>query len=277
MAADPKDGGGAGGGPPSREIRVLETVEEIQDLRHQVLSHYDEFKKETVHKRNRLEDSLRYQLFRREANELESWLYEKLQAASDDSVAKDYTNLQAKIQKHQTFEAEVQTHYTVLLQLDESGGKMMHEQHFASEHIKKRLDELHRLWDLLRQKLGERHVRLEQARKLVEFMRQYEDMMYWIRDREAFLTSDDVGRDLEHVEAMQRKFEDFQKDMASQEKRVGDIEGLAGRLIGDNHPDKDLIDERRRTLRESWNRLRELSIRKQEKLFGAQEIQRFNR
>ena len=41
------------------------TVEEIQDLRHQVLSHYDEFKKETVHKRNRLEDSLRYQLFRR--------------------------------------------------------------------------------------------------------------------------------------------------------------------------------------------------------------------
>ena len=66
--------------------------------------------------------------------------------------------------------------------------------------------------------------------------------------------------------------------MASQEKRVADIDGLAGRLIDDeNHPDKDLIDERRRTLRESWARLRELSVRKQEKLFGAQEIQRFNR
>ena len=42
-------------------------------------------------------------------------------------------------------------------------------------------------------------------------MRQYEDMMYWIRDRETFLASDDIGRDLEHVEALQRKFEDFQK------------------------------------------------------------------
>ena len=129
MAADPNSGG------PSREIRVVETVEEIQELRHQVLSHYDQFKVDTVQKRNRLEDSLRYQLFRREANELESWLYEKLQAASDDSVAKDYTNLQAKIQKHQTFDAEVQSHYAVQLQLDGNGGKMIHEQHFAAEHI----------------------------------------------------------------------------------------------------------------------------------------------
>ena len=57
-----------------------------------------------------------------------------------------------------------------------------------------------------------------------------------------------------------------------------DIERLAGRLIDEEaHPDKDLIDERRRTLRESWTRLRELSVRKQAKLLGAQEIQRFNR
>lgn len=77
--------------------------------------------------------------------------------------------------------------------------------------LQRRLEELHRLWDLLLQKLRERRIRLEQAQKLVEFMRQYEDMMFWIRDREAFLSSDDVGRDLEHVEVMQRKFEDFQK------------------------------------------------------------------
>ena len=35
--------------------------------------------------------------------------------------------------------------------------------------------------------------------------------MYWIRDKETFLMTDDAGRDLEHVLNMQRKFDDFQK------------------------------------------------------------------
>lgn len=67
------------------------------------------------------------------------------------------------------------------------------------------------------------------------------------------------------------------QDMASQDNRVSEIVALANRLSREDHPDRALIDERRATLVESWARLRELSLRKQEKLFGAQEIQRFNR
>ncbi|GAV01441.1 hypothetical protein RvY_12154 [Ramazzottius varieornatus] len=260
------------------QIRVLETVEDIQNRRHEVLSHYDEFKRETIEKRHRLEDELRFQYFRQDANEMESWLYEKLQAASDESFVKDSTNINAKLVKHQNFQAEVEQQYKIQIALDGEGGKMISGQHLRSQLIQERLDQLHRLWDLLRQKLSERNIRLEQSRKLAEFLRQWEEMMYWIRDKETWLMTDDAGRDLEHVMNMQRKFDDFQKELSGQERRVVDIENLAGRLIDQEaHPDKDLIDERRRTLRESWNRLRELSVRKQAKLLGAQEIQRFNR
>ena len=65
--------------------------------------------------------------------------------------------------------------------------------------------------------------------------------------------------------------------MAGQDGRVNDIVAMAKRLIQEEHPDRELIDDRRAMLLESWARLRELSLRKQEKLFGAQEIQRFNR
>lgn len=50
--------------------------------------------------------SRRFQYFKRDADELESWILEKLQAASDESY-KDPTNLQAKIQKHQAFEVNI--------------------------------------------------------------------------------------------------------------------------------------------------------------------------
>jgi len=32
----------------------------------------------------------------------------------------------------------------------------------------------------------------------------------------AFVTADEFGHDLEHVEVLQRKFDEFQKDMATQ-------------------------------------------------------------
>lgn len=83
-----------------KEVKILETAEDIQERREQVLGRYSDFKSDAKHKREKLEDSRRFQYFKRDADELESWIYEKLQAASDEGF-KDATNLQAKIQKHQ--------------------------------------------------------------------------------------------------------------------------------------------------------------------------------
>lgn len=58
-----------------------------------MLNRYEEFKQEARAKREKLEDSRRFQYFKRDADELESWIQEKLQAASDESY-KDPTNLQ---------------------------------------------------------------------------------------------------------------------------------------------------------------------------------------
>lgn len=61
----------------------------------QVLNRYEDFKQEARAKREKLEDSRRFQYFKRDADELESWIQEKLQAASDESY-KDPTNLQVR-------------------------------------------------------------------------------------------------------------------------------------------------------------------------------------
>ena len=81
---------------PVKEVKILETAEDIQERREQVLRRYVDFKEAARIKREKLEDSRRYQYFRRDADELESWIHEKLQAASDENY-KDPTNLQAKM------------------------------------------------------------------------------------------------------------------------------------------------------------------------------------
>lgn len=51
-----------------------------------------------------------------------------------------------------------------------------------------RLEELHRLWDLLLQRTKEKGMRLLQAQKLVQYLRECEDAMDWITDKVRFAT-----------------------------------------------------------------------------------------
>ena len=62
--------------------------------------------------------------------------------------------------------------------------------------------------------LSKLEMRFKQALVLVQFLRQCDEVMFWINE---------FGHDLEHVEVLQRKFDEFQKDMASQEFLVTDV------------------------------------------------------
>ena len=46
-----------------------------------------------------------------------------------------------------------------------------------------RLMELHRQWELLLEKMREKGIKLLQAQKLVQFLRECEDVMDWINDK----------------------------------------------------------------------------------------------
>uniref|UniRef100_A0A3Q3W9R3 Spectrin alpha chain, non-erythrocytic 1 n=1 Tax=Mola mola TaxID=94237 RepID=A0A3Q3W9R3_MOLML len=257
-------------------VKVLETAEDIQERRQQVLDRYRRFKELSIMRRQKLEDSYRFQFFRRDADELEKWIQEKLQIASDENY-KDPSNLQGKLQKHQAFEAEVQANAGAIIKLDETGNLMISEGHFASETIRTRLVELHRLWDLLIQKTKEKGTRLLQAQKLVQYLRECEDALDWISDKEAMASSEELGQDLEHVELLQKKFEEFQTDLAAHEERVNEVNQLAAKLTQESHPEAELIVRKEDEVNAAWQRLKGLAQQRQGKLFGAAEVQRFNR
>ena len=117
-------------------------------------------------------------------------------------------------------------------------------------------------------------VLLSKQQVLVQFLRQSDEVLFWINDKEAFVTAEEFGLDLEHVEVLQRKFEEFQKDMATQEYRIGEVGEAADRLISEGHPETETINNKKREVFDAWARLKSLAIARQERLFGAHEIQR---
>ena len=95
--------------------------------------------------------------------------------------------------------------------------------------------------------------------------------------QEAFVSSEDFGQDLEHVEVLQKKFDEFQKDLTNHEDRVTEVNLLGDKLLSSEHPEEETIKKRQADLNEAWERLKAASLKRQERLFGAHEIQRFNR
>ncbi len=80
--------------PAGRKVKNPQDVKERRDV---VLKKYQGFKDAAKLRRDRLEGAKRFQQFKRDADELESWVNEKLQLISEDSL-KDRINLQ--VPKH---------------------------------------------------------------------------------------------------------------------------------------------------------------------------------
>jgi spectrin alpha len=82
-----------------REIQVLETAEDIEQRREQVLARFAHFKEAAKYRRDKLEDSREYQYFKRDADELEMWINEKIQLCSHDDTYRDTTSVQVNQQE----------------------------------------------------------------------------------------------------------------------------------------------------------------------------------
>ena len=52
---------------------------------------------------------------------------------------------------------------------------------------------------------------------------------------------------------------------------------MADKLIQDGHPESSQITNRKEDLNSAWQRLKQMTLMRQDKLYGAHEIQRFNR
>ena len=74
-------------------VKTADELSNIQSRRDVVLARYQQFKSAAEQRRAKLEQAKQLQQFRRDADELEAWVKEKVQIASDEAY-KDRRNLQ---------------------------------------------------------------------------------------------------------------------------------------------------------------------------------------
>ena len=78
--------------------------------------------------------------------------------------------------------------------MTKSGQELIDNNHYASDRIKERLDEIHSMWKELKEQSERKGAKLKEASEQQQFNRNIEDVEVWISEIEGQLMSEDYGK-----------------------------------------------------------------------------------
>uniref|UniRef100_UPI00398EAE6B spectrin beta chain, non-erythrocytic 5 n=1 Tax=Pristiophorus japonicus TaxID=55135 RepID=UPI00398EAE6B len=185
-------------------------------------------------RRKVLDQSKQLQMFLRSCYEAVSWLNEKISVALDESWT-DPSNLQGKLQKHQTFEAEIMANQNRIRSIDTEGERMIDAGHYAVNDVEPRMKQIEKLWNELLEDCREKRSKLVDAHKALHFQRSIEDVEKWLSEVEKQLDQPACGTDLVSVKKLLNKQQDLEEDISSYVERMQGLLDQSEEFVHENH------------------------------------------
>ncbi len=124
----------------------------------------------------------------------------------------------------------------------------------------------------------QRREKINESCKAYQLVREASELAQWISDKETTVVDYDFGENVENIEASQRKFGDFKKDMDANKARLTELNTIAERLTAMGQTDAaEKIKVQIETLNQRWAALEQVTTEKDEMLKRSFEVQMYHR
>merc|ERR550532_3531226 len=129
-----------------------------------------------------------------------------------------------------------------------------------SSSVGARMSQIDKLYDNLIELGTQRRKRLEETCQAYKLVREAQELSNWIRTKEQHATIQDVSDDLEQVEVMQKKFDDFQADLKANEVRLAEMNEIAMQLVSLGQTEAAMkIQAQLEDLNQKWTQLEKVT------------------
>lgn len=120
--------------------------------------------------------------------------------------------------------------------------------------------------------------KLAEAADAYKLMREAAELVGWINEKERIASEESVGKSPDDVEELQRRFDEFQKELRTNELRLGRLNSIAEKLIQLGRTDAaSKIRTDITNLNRKWDDLKKNAEEREQQLLSAHEVQRFTR
>jgi len=241
------------------EARIAVVLERWQKLRQALLEY-----------KSKLGESQTLQDFSRDADEVEAWIVEKLQATSDETV-KDATNIQSKQQKHQVLDAELAANSERIQSVLSMGKNLIGNDKCPGleGEVDNRLARITEQWEFLVQKSSEKSLKLREASKQQTFNAGVKDIEFWLGLVENQLQNEEYGRDLASVQNLLKKHQLIEADVLTHEEQIKELNSTADQFINNNLFDTEAIKATIKPINERYDAVKNLAAQRRDRLSEA--------
>lgn len=147
----------------------------------------------------------------------------------------------------------------------------------SEEAVRRRLESIADQWEFLTQKTTEKSMKLKEANKQRTYIAAVKDLDFWLGEVESLLTSEDAGKDLASVQNLMKKHQLVEADIHAHDDRINDMNDQADSLIESGQFDTANIQEKRQSINERYERIKNLGAHRQARLNEANTLHQFFR
>nr|XP_046269773.1 spectrin beta chain, non-erythrocytic 5 [Scatophagus argus] len=231
--------------------------------------------KEVKLRREKLQEAHQLQLFKANQRLLLEWSVKQSSEMAEKGLPKTRAEADQLIVEHQDWKTEIDARAERIDSVRDFGLGLIRSGHSSKVEIQKALDQLEEAKSGLDQAWLNRGTTLEQARTLQLFLASVEQCDSWLSNKEAFLSSQDLGSSVTEVETLQRKQAQFEEALEAQVEQLGEVEELAQKMIQQKHYDSDNIRAKSRALASRLGQLQQWSKSRHKALDQSLQLQQF--
>ena len=227
-------------------------------------------------RRRRLDETCKaYQLVR-EAQELSNWIKTKEQHATIQTHSDDLEQVEVMQKKFDDFQADLKANEVRLAEMNEIAMQLVSlGQTEAAMKIQAQLEDLNQKWSKLQEVTTEQASAFEKAHEVQMFHRDVDETKDWIAEKDEALNNEDLGKDLRTVQALQRKHEGLERDLAALGDKINVLDEKASKLMHMHKDNSEVIYEKQKEINEEWTHLCAKANLRKVKLLDSYDLQRF--
>jgi spectrin beta len=236
---------------------------------------YADFKAAMLEQRRGRVDQLALIELSHEVDYATEWINSQMVTAASEDYGKDVGHVEMLIKSFESFMAGIADGEARMKHVLELSEQLLAAGNRHADVIGQKVAELTQLWEDLKELAGARHEALNGAKQVHVFDKNADETIAWIGEKEAEVSTDEMGTDLETIQSLLERQQGLQRDLAAIQEQVAAVEKEAA-VLSELFPDAAAhIGSKREETQAALANLREMSAVRDERLRQNQLIQRY--
>lgn len=227
---------------------------------------YMELKKLASRRHALLDDAIRLFGFYRECDDFEKWIKDKEKLLLTDDSG---DNVETAKRKYEKFLTDLSASTKRIEALDAAVDDFVKQGHSQLDKVRSRQRHIHKLWDNLNHIKAMKEKNLEGASSVELFNRTCDEAKDWMEEKMTQLDTAEVGPDLKTVQALQRRHENLERELAPVEEKVNRVNHLATSVQKSYPNEKENVLARQNKVKGLWMKVQDKARERRSRLEDA--------